>query len=340
MTQAHDALHGRPPTRQGANATKVDGARLWTACLYLLVATTIWGVMFPLAKRVLPHVDAFGLTLIRYGLAAVAMYPVLYAREGAAAVWPRGQMLKAFLYGTAGFAGFSLLAFTGLKQSSPAHGAILAALMPLITAIITAVQARRLPSQHTLAGIGLALCGVGLVVSDGDLAAMLASRSAGGDAMILGGVLCWVIYTLGARSFPGWSLLRYSTVTMGLGMFGVLLVSLAALAAGLTRVPAAADLATVAPELVFIALVSVPAVFGWNEGVRRLGAVNGALFINFVPISALALQAAMGEVVDGWEIAGGALVIFALVLNNLMQRRLAAAAMPTVPRAALAGCRS
>lgn len=312
-----------------------------TASLYLLAATTVWGVLFPVAKHVLPYVDAFGLTLIRYGVPALVMYPVLYLKEGADALWPRGQVLKAFLFGVSGFAGFSLLVFTGLKQSTPSHGAILVALMPLLTAIITAIESRRLPPRYTLAGIAIALGGVALVVSGGDFRAMFASHSAAGDAMILGGVLCWVVYTLGGRSFPDWSPLRYSTVTMGLGMLGVLGISLVALRAGVTRIPTAADLSAVAPDLVFIAVVSVLAVFAWNEGVRRLGPVNGALFINFVPLSAFALQAAMGNPVSRWELGGGALVIFALLFNNVMQRG-GVAARRRLPASApsLAACKT
>lgn len=314
-------------------------ASVAAASFYLLAATTIWGVLFPVAKRVLPHVDAYGLTLIRYGLPMLVMVPVLVLKEGAAALSTDGRALRAFLFGTVGFAGFSLLAFTGLKHTTPSHGAILVALMPLLTAIITAVQSRRLPPSYTMAGIAIALAGVALVVSGGDFRAMLASQSVGGDALILGGVLSWVIYTLGGRAFPDWSPLRYSTLTMGLGMLGVLAISLVALPAGLTTVPTAADLAAVAPELVFIAIVSVLAVFAWNEGVRRLGPVNGALFINFVPISAFALQAALGEPVGRWELGGGALVIVALLLNNLMQRRAPASARMFARRPALASCK-
>ncbi len=154
-------------------------------------------------------------------------------------------------------------------------------------------------------------------------------------------MLCWVWYTLGGRAFPAWSPLRYSTLTMGLGMVGVLAASALGLAVGIARIPSVADVSAVAPELIFIAIVSVLAVFGWNEGVRRLGPVNGALFINFVPVSAFALQAAMGQALGAWELAGGALVIVALVFNNLAQRRYAATPAPAVPRPQrLAGCSS
>lgn len=335
--QACEAGAGRPG--QGSDSGL-------TAGLYLLAATAIWGAIFPVAKHVLPHVDAFGLTLTRYGAPVLVMYLILFLREGAAALWPSGRALATFLLGTAGFAGFGLLVFTGLEHSTPSHGAILVALMPLLTAIITSVESRRLPPRHTLASIALALGGVALVVSGGDLRAMVASRSVAGDGMILLGVLCWVFYTLGARAFPRWSPLRYSTLTMGLGVVGVLLASLLALAAGVARIPAMADLTAVAPELVFIAVVSVLAVFGWNEGVRRLGPVNGALFINFVPISAFALQAAMGQPLGGWELAGGALVIAALLFNNLGLRVLARQAAAPAPAAAgtpgrsLAACNS
>ena len=290
--------------------------------LCMLIAAICWGGMFPVAKAMLRWVDPFFLTLIRYALTAVIMLAILWLREGRAALRADGRAGSLFLFGGAGFCGFGLFAFTGLRTSSPAHGAILVALMPLLTAALTAVLARALPPRHTLLGIGLALAGVALAVSNGHPAALFESHSAGADALILTGVVSWVVYTLGARRFAGWSPLRYSTLTVVYGVLGIAFCTALAMAAGLAQLPAPAALAQTLPHLVYIVVfASVIAVLGWNEGVRRIGPVNGVLFISFVPVTAFLIQAVQGLPISAWELGGAALVAVALVLNNVLQRR-------------------
>ncbi len=295
----------------------------------MLLAAVSWGGMFPVAKATLHFVDPFFLTLIRYGITAVLMLAILWRVEGRTALRPEGRGAALFLFGDAGFCGFGLFVFTGLRASTPAHGAILVALMPLLTALIAAGLSRTLPARHTGVGIGIALLGVALVVSNGEPAALFASTSLGADALILLGVFSWVVYTLGARRFAGWSPLRYSTLTVVYGVIGIALCTALAMLAGIAHVPEAGALTNTLPHFFYIVVfASVIAVLGWNEGVRRIGPVNGVLFINFVPITAFLIQAGQGQPVSHWELAGATLVIVALLLNNRMQQK--PVAVPTL----------
>lgn len=288
----------------------------------MLAAAISWGGMFPVAKATLQFVDPFFLTLIRYSITSLFMLALLWLLEGRAALQTEGQALTLFLYGCAGFCGFGLLVFTGLRASTPAHGAILVALMPLLTALVNAVNSHTLPPRHTQFSIVVALAGVGLVVSNGHPAALLESQSIWSDVLILAGVLSWVIYTLGARKLAGWSPLRYSTLTVAYGVIGIALCTAIAVATGAAHVPAMSHIVDTAPHFVYIVVfASVIAVIGWNEGIRRIGPVNGVLFINFVPITAFVIQALQGQSFGVWELAGAALVISALLINNLMQRQ-------------------
>lgn len=292
-----------------------------SGALYMLLAAVFWGGLFPVAKLMLGQVDPFSLTSLRYGITAVLMLALLWRSEGRAALSAAGRQGELLLFGSAGFAGFSLLVFSGLRSSTPAHGAILAALMPLLTAVLQAAISRRLPPLHTLASVALALFGVAMVVSNGHPASVFASASVGSDLLILAGVLCWVIYTLGARRFAGWSPLRYTSLSVLYGLPAIFGCTLLAYAVGLGHWPQSSTLLQLWPQLLYtVVLASVVAVLGWNAGVQRLGPLNGVLFINFVPISAFAIQVAQGHPLGQAELFGGGLVVFALLLNNLMQR--------------------
>ena len=62
-------------------------------------------------------------------------------------------------------------------------------------------------------------------------------------------------------------------------------------------------------------------VLAWNEGVRRIGAANGALFMNLVPVVTFAVEIGRGYRPGEFEIFGALLTIAALVFANLAGRQ-------------------
>jgi len=303
-------------------SNETPGSSSLAGSVYMLAAAVFWGGMFPVAKALLQLVDPFFLTLIRYAVTFIVMVLILWAAEGRSSLRADGRGWSLFLYGSIGFCGFGLFVFSGLRGSTPAHGAILVALMPMITAVITSLASRRMPPGATQASIAIALLGVALVISNGHPRALLQSRSLGADAMILFGVVSWVVYTLAAKKFGGWSPLRYTTLTIGYGVIGIAICTVLAIVFGLAHAPSVAQAEDVAPYFIYvIVFASVLAVLGWNEGVRRIGPVNGVLFINFVPITALLIQTLQGRPPHPVELAGAVLVASALLLNNFLQRR-------------------
>jgi len=65
---------------------------------------------------------------------------------------------------------------------------------------------------------------------------------------------------------------------------------------------------------------ALAAVLAWNEGVRRLGAPNAALFMNLVPVVAFAIAIVRGYHPDAAELGGAAITVAALIGANLASR--------------------
>jgi len=88
------------------------------------------------------------------------------------------------------------------------------------------------------------------------------------------------------------------------------------------NVPSAADLQAVWWHTVYIILAgAVIAVLAWNEGVRRIGPANGALFLNLVPVISFAIAIAIqGYDPNAFELLGALLTIGALIYANLAGR--------------------
>ena len=59
----------------------------------------------------------------------------------------------------------------------------------------------------------------------------------------------------------------------------------------------------------------------WNSGARRIGALNAVLLANLTPVVTFATRAVEGVVLSAAELAGAALVVGALGVNSVLQRR-------------------
>jgi drug/metabolite transporter (DMT)-like permease len=164
------------------------------------------------------------------------MLAILWFAEGRRALSPGDAGLRFWLYGSLGFAGFSILGFLGLTRSRPEHAAIIVALMPLITALMNWLMRGLRPRTITLAATLVALVGVALVITKGHLH-LEGTGTLDADALVLAGVVCWVAYTMGASNFPGTSALRYTALSMALGTVTIVIVTVAASIAGFAHLP-------------------------------------------------------------------------------------------------------
>jgi len=296
--------------------------RYFMAVVMLFITACSWGGMYHVAKATLPIVDASWLTVIRCSFTALFFIPLLIWREGRAALRFEQHGMAIWWYGTLGFAVFNYFVFFGLGYSQPEHGAIMMALMPLIAALVGWASDGQRPPGYTLVLIVVALAGVLLVVTRGDLTVLLQGNSAFGDVLILIGAVAWVLYTRSAPRFRGWSSLRFTTLTTLAGTVSVLIITGILTVLGVAHVPQLALLPDLAGHIVYIVgLATIVAVLFWNQGIRVVGPINGVLFINLVPVSAFVIGIAVGNKLYLSELVGATLILVALVVNNLFVRR-------------------
>jgi drug/metabolite transporter (DMT)-like permease len=246
----------------------------------------------------------------------------LGVREGRQAFRLEGRGLRLFWLGTLGFAGFNLLAYTGLAHARPQSASLIVALAPLVTALVLWQRTRVRPSASTFALLAVALTGVALVISGGHPTTIVTGSLGWGDALVLGGVVSFVLYGLGAARTPHLSPLRYTALTASLGWLSVAAATIVALAAGFVPMPSAGDVWAVTPQLAYLAVPGAfLAVLTWNAAIRHIGPQNVALFGNLIPVTTFAIEIVRGYRPNAVELGGAALTIGALVASNLLNRR-------------------
>jgi drug/metabolite transporter (DMT)-like permease len=285
-------------------------------------AAVAWGAMFPIAAAAITHVDAFHLTAIRYLVATLIFLGLLLAFEGRAALNTGGRGKELFVLGTLGFAGFNLLTYVALEHTRPQDASLIVATSPLLTALALWLTTRAKPSRATLGAMAVALFGVVLVITHGDPSSLIHGDGRAGDLLVLAGVASFVAYTLGARRFSDFSPLRYTALSATGGTITILTVTALLTLTGTYPMPAIGDVGDIWLEIVYIILAgAVLGVLAWNEGVRRIGAANGALFMNLVPVVTFAVEIGRGYRPGTVEMFGALLTIAALVFANLAGRQ-------------------
>lgn len=287
----------------------------------LLFATAAWGSLFVVGRRVMQVLDPLWFTGFRYAAAGLALLVLLRAQGRLP--WPAlrrhaGALTAA---GLLGYGVFSVMVFYGVAHSVPSHGAVIMATMPFTTlALRWALDGER-PAPRVIGAAALALLGVAGVAGLLGGPQALPRGVLVGDAVTLAGTLGWVAYTrIGAR-LPGLSVLGYTTLTALAALPWLLGAAVGATLAGLVHWPSPAALRPFAAELAYIALVpTVAAVLAFNHGVRVLGATWGTMFLNVVPLSALAIGAALGQPPQAHELLGAATVMAALAWHAAPRR--------------------
>jgi drug/metabolite transporter (DMT)-like permease len=282
----------------------------------------VWGGQFVVGKSALAHVDAFWLTSVRYAAAAAVLVAVLAIVEGPASLRPRSRLLlQLAALGTLGFAGFNLLAYTGLEHARPQSASLIVALSPLLTALLLWIRDRVRPSRITFASLVVALVGVALVISRGHPTTLWSGSLGWGDVLVLGGVLSFIVYTLGAARHRDLSPLRYTALTAALGWPAIVGATLVGTAAGLLSAPSGGEVVDIVPELLYLALPgAVLAVLTWNAAVERIGPQTTSLFGNLIPVTTFVIEIVRGYRPGVLELFGAALTIAALTANNLLHR--------------------
>lgn len=295
----------------------------------LLIATSGWGSLFLVSKGALHHVEPVWFTLIRYTLSALLFVLLILPRGAAPWRKLRQHAGPLALRGAAGFGVFSVMLLVGLAHSVPSHGAVIIATTPMTTQLVRWALDGARPSRTTLLTSALALLGVAIVsgLLFGGGAASTGPGTLFGDAIAFAGTLGWVWYTRGTTRFPELDVIEYTALTVLASWPVLLAAAVGATLLGWSAAPSAEGLRLSWQVLLFVGVVpSAISVLAFNYGVRNLGAVTGTAFLNFVPVSALLMSAAMGRLPTVNEAVGMAMVVAALLIHTASSRKASAAA--------------
>ncbi|WP_299832521.1 DMT family transporter [uncultured Roseobacter sp.] len=267
------------------------------------LAITVWsGSLIMLRLGVTTSLNAYDLTLLRFGVAGLILSPVVLLRgTGTDRLQLTGVVAMVIAFG----APYVLLISLAL-ETAPAAAA--GALNPGVMAIGAVLLGRMILGDRIgrarFSGLAVTAMGVLLFTRAGGIVTI-------GHLILIGTGIMWASYVLIVRRAAVPALNAAAIVAVGSAVF-YMPVYLVALPKRIAEAP----LVDVVIQAGFQGiLVSVFAIYAFNRSAELLGPVAGATLPALIPVVTLGLGVAvLGETADPAEIASAILVTVGLVL--------------------------
>ncbi len=280
----------------------------------LLLTAVFWGGTFIAGRIVAGTVGPFSAAFLRFAIASACLVAITAAREKALPPLTGRQMAGVCLLGLTGIFAYNFFFFAGLATIDAGRASLIIACNPVVITVLSAWIFGEHLGARRLAGTLLSVAGAVVVISRGAPLQILEGGIGAGEAMIFGCVASWAAYSLiGKVLLKGISPLTAVTCA---SLSGTVMLFPAALADGL-----ATDLALCRLQdwisLAYLGIFGTVIGFVWYyQGIARIGAGPASLFINFVPVSAIAMaHLVLGESVTASLLVGAALVVGGVYLT-------------------------
>lgn len=280
----------------------------------LTLMALFWGGTFIGGRIAAMEMSPVTAALWRYGLAIALLLGFAYLLEGGLARPTPRQWVGVVLLAATGVLLFNLCFLYGLARVPASRASLIMALNPAVTLLGAVLFLHERLTRFKVVGIALALAGVAVVLGHGNPLHLLRGGIGAGELLLFGCPLSWAANTLIARRML--STMSPIASTTWSALIGTAMLGVVAAFAG-ELVPGDVSWRAWA-AIVFLAIFGTAiALVLFYDGVRRIGAARTSVFINLVPVFAVALGVLLlGEPLERSMLAGGALVIGGIFLLN------------------------
>ncbi|MDQ0575997.1 DMT family transporter [Agromyces albus] len=281
--------------------------------VYLALANLFWAGNFVFGEMVTHEISPISLTFFRWVFAAVPLVLIAWMIERpdwrlALREW-KLHLVQSLL----GLTGYTLLIYAALMLTGAVKASVISAINPATIALAAAILLHERLNRVQVAGIVVAFVGVTIVLTGGDLGALVAQGFSAGDLLVIGSVLTWTFYSLISRR------LRTPAITA---------TAVQAVFAVVTMLPLVAitgvSLPTEPAGMLGLAYIVIfPSIAGyalWNIGTSKVGPARAGVFLNLLPVFTVIIALAFGATLEPAAAIGGLLVIAGVYLTVRVRR--------------------
>jgi drug/metabolite transporter (DMT)-like permease len=280
----------------------------------LLLTILFWSVNFSVVKFALADLPPLAFNGLRFILASSAML-ILSLVLGHSLKFQRHHLGYLIGLGLLGNTAYQLCFILGIARTTADNTALILATVPAWVALIGTLLGTERVTVKGWLGVALSLTGIALIIWGGNHQAQLhfGGDTLLGDGLILGGTLCWSVYTLTSRRMlHHYSAVAVTSFSTLVGAVPLLLLAISPL----SQLNWAEVSLQAWAALIFSGLFSITlAYFFWNYGISRLGSARTSLYSNLTPpIALLTAWLFLGETLTITQLWGGLLALAGVAL--------------------------
>ncbi|MGQ4879433.1 DMT family transporter [Billgrantia sp. LNSP4103-1] len=282
-----------------------------------LGAVLIWSGNMTINQLTVGTIAPSSIAFLRWLLALAILTPFLLPAAWRHRHAIRRDWAKLATLGLLGMGLWQGLAYVAAETTTATNMGILAAMVPLLTVLLSALILREAPSLGGTLGGLIALFGVLVLLGRGDPLSLLELQVAPGDLLMVIAATCYALYGVMLKRWPldlpPWVLLYAQVV------FAVLFLLPPYLLGPMTPIDG---------ENVWLILyagipASIVTTFLWMRAIRRIGASQASIFINLMPLfSALIAMAFLDERIALFHLVGGVLVLAGVLMAQTLTQPL------------------
>ena len=282
------------------------GPARWAQPL-LFVVPALWSSNYLIARLSASVIAPHALALGRWALAMLLLLPFVWPELRRQRQALRREAWQLLVLGATGMWICGAFVYQAGHSTSATNIALIYTTTPILVTALGSWWLREPFGRAQAAALVMALLGVLVVISRGDLSRLLSVRFAAGDGWIAIAAVSWAVYSLLLKRWPSQlSPLARLTAIIAASMVVLVPGTLIEAAWFGPPTPSAGAIALV----VFAALVpGLLSYAAYSLLQRELGASRTALMLYLIPVySAFGAWGVLGEV-PGWHHAAGAALI-------------------------------
>jgi len=293
----------------------------------LVLAPLFWSLNFLLGKTIAGVIPPGAMTLLRWVITIIFILPFYWKELAKNKKLFLEHWILILILGLTGYFFNSIGTFLAVTYTTAINASFIAALNPVVFALISFVFFHEKVSNMQIIGITTSLIGVMWIIFKGDITHLLSLKINIGDGFMLIAVLSWAIYSNVLKKkgtiFPSNALF----LAMVLGGIAVSLPYFI----GETIYTDSTWWNNLQPKYYLNILAigifpSLLAFFCWNKGLQAVSSNHAAIFLNLVPVFTTILSVfILGEKFGISQFIGGILILLGVILvtnDQLLSKRL------------------
>jgi len=290
-----------------------------TSSIWLMViaSTFFWGSNFNAGHAVAGDVTPLTAAAERFAVALVLFWVIRFSFGKAESQLALRDAFILVRLGVIGVFGFNYAFFTALHTTSALNAALIMALSPMVSTLLSIVMLNAKVRLHQYIGMLIAFIGVTFVITGGHFSLL---HSAVGDVWMLLACGVWSLYSVGSKKYaPHIPPLQFARWTVSIGAIALMIAAFA------IEQPLATighlSFTTHAILMYMGVCGSVLAYIYWLKGVFFLGPDKSAIAFNLVPVFTLLVSLAFGSIPNSVQVLGLLLVLVGVVISTGWKRK-------------------